>query len=88
LGVLSALVYGGKSRPVLSYPRRRGVFLEPLRKMLMSSTTLATFLKAQAVPPFLVLRDLAQQVANIIPETRDRFSFRRFWGEGLLSTEA
>jgi hypothetical protein len=56
--------------------------------MLMSSTTLATFLKAQAVPPFLVLRDLAQQVANIIPETRDRFSFRRFWVEGLLSTDA
>lgn len=40
------------------------------------------------MPPFLVLSDLARQVAKVIPDTLDRFSFRRFWGEGILSTDA
>ena len=52
------------------------------------STTLANFIRTQAMPPFLVLRDVASQVANLIPETWDRFCFRRFWGEGILSTDA
>jgi len=56
--------------------------------MPISSTTVANFLRAQAAPPFLVLWDLAKQVANIIPETRDRVGFRRFWGDGILSTDA
>jgi hypothetical protein len=56
--------------------------------MLKLSTTLANFLRARALSPFLVLWDLAKRVVNIIPETWDRFSFRRFWGEGILSTDA
>lgn len=56
--------------------------------MLASSTTLANFLRAQATAPFLVLWDLSKQVVNIVPETRDRFNFRRFWGEGIRSTDA
>jgi hypothetical protein len=40
------------------------------------------------MPSFLVLSDLARQVANIIPETWDRFSFRHFWGDAILSTDA
>jgi len=38
--------------------------------------------------PFLVLWDLTKRVSNIVPETWDRFNFRRFWGDGILSTEA
>ena len=56
--------------------------------MLTLSTTLANFLGTQVMQPFLVLWDIAKLVANIIPETRDRFSFRRFWGDGILSTDA
>ncbi|PYU25469.1 MAG: hypothetical protein DMG30_05805 [Acidobacteria bacterium] len=56
--------------------------------MLTLNTTLANFIKTQAMPPFGVLWDLAKQVSKLIPETWDRFSFRRFWGEGILSTDA
>jgi hypothetical protein len=56
--------------------------------MLMLSTILAKFVKAQVMPPFLVLSDLARQAANVIPETWDRFSFRRFWGDAILSSDA
>ncbi len=66
----------------------RGSFRESFRKMSTLSTTLANFIRTQAMPPFLVLRDVASQVANLIPETWDRFCFRRFWGEGMLSTDA
>jgi hypothetical protein len=54
----------------------------------MLSTTLARFIRTQVMPPFLVLSDLAAQVAKVIPGTWDRLSFRRFWGEGILSTDA
>jgi len=40
------------------------------------------------MPPFLVLSDLARQVARAVTETLNRFNFRRFWGEGILSTDA
>jgi hypothetical protein len=40
------------------------------------------------MPPFVVLWDLARRAVNVIPETWDRLSFRRFWGEGILSTDA
>jgi hypothetical protein len=56
--------------------------------MLTSSASLATFIRTQAMPPFLVMWDLARRAANVIPETWDRVSFRRFWGEGILSTDA
>ena len=56
--------------------------------MLMLSAILAKFVKAQVMPPFLVLSDLARQAANVVPETCDRFSFRRFWGDGILSADA
>jgi len=52
------------------------------------SAILARFVKAQVTTPFLVLSDLGRQAANVIPETRDRFSFRRFWGDGILSADA
>jgi len=54
----------------------------------MLSAILAKFVKAQVMPPFLVLSDLARQAANVVPETCDRFSFRRFWGDGILSADA
>lgn len=54
----------------------------------MFSTTLAKFIRTQVVPPFVVLSDLAGQAAKVIPGTWDRLSFRRFWGEGILSTDA
>jgi hypothetical protein len=50
--------------------------------------SLTGFYRAQVRPPLLVLSDLARQVANVIPDTWDRVSFRRFWGEGILSTDA
>lgn len=56
--------------------------------MLTSSAALGNFFKTQALPPFQVLWDLARRVANVIPDTWDRVSFRRFWGEGILSTDA
>jgi hypothetical protein len=57
-------------------------------KMLILSTALARFVKAQVLPPFLVLSDFARQAANVIPETWDRFSFRHFWGDAILSADA
>ena len=51
------------------------------------TTTFAQFVRAQAMPPFLVLRDLAVQLVKIVPETRDRSLFRRFWGEDLPRTD-
>ena len=54
----------------------------------MLSAILARFASARVTTPFLVLSDLARQAANIIPETLDRFSFRRFWGDGILSADA
>jgi hypothetical protein len=56
--------------------------------MLTPTTALARLFRAQAASPFLVISDAARQVANIIPETWDRFCFRRFWGEGILSADA
>lgn len=56
--------------------------------MLMPATALARLLRAQVIPPFLVISDFARQAAGIIPETWDRFSFRRFWGDGILSADA
>jgi hypothetical protein len=56
--------------------------------MLTLSTALANFIRTQAMPPFVVLWDLARRAVNVIPETWDRLSFRRFWGEGILSTDA
>lgn len=53
----------------------------------MLTMTLARFFRSQVRPPLLVLSDLARQVANVIPDTWDRFSFRRFWGEGILSAD-
>ena len=54
----------------------------------MFSATLARFIRTQVMPPFVVLSDLAGQVAKVIPGTWDRLSFRRFWGEGIRSTDA
>jgi hypothetical protein len=48
---------------------------------------LAQFIASHALPPLLVSWDLLTQVARIVPETSDRFSFRRFWGDGSLSAE-
>ena len=56
--------------------------------MLTPSTALANFIRVQAMSPLLVLWDLTKRVSNIVPETVDRFNFRRFWGEGILSTDA
>ena len=64
-----------------------GISASLSEKMPMSNITLA-FIRAQVTPPFLVFSDLARQVARVVPETWDRFSFRRFWGEGILSTDA
>ncbi len=61
--------------------------LKCVREMLTLTTAFAQFVRAQAMPPFLVLRDLAAQFAKIVPETRDRLSFRRFWGEEFLTTD-
>lgn len=52
----------------------------------MFNMTLA-FVREQLMPPLLVFSDLARQVARSIPEALDRFSFRRFWGEAILSTD-
>jgi hypothetical protein len=49
---------------------------------------LAQSIATRAIPPLLVSWDLLTQVARIIPETSDRFSFRRFWGDGSLSADA
>ena len=54
----------------------------------MPSATLARSIKALVMPSFWVLSDFARQAANIIPETWDRFSFRHFWGDAILSTDA
>jgi hypothetical protein len=56
--------------------------------MSILGAVLIRFVKAQIMPPFLVVSDLARQVANVIPETWDRFSFRHFWGDGILSNDA
>jgi hypothetical protein len=56
--------------------------------MLMLNATVARSIKALVMPPFWVLSDLARQAANIIPETWDRFSFRHFWGDAILSSDA
>jgi hypothetical protein len=56
--------------------------------MLTLNSTLDKFIRTQAMPPFVVLWDLAKQVAKIIPETWERFNFRRFWGDAILSTDA
>src|SRR5581483_967797 len=56
--------------------------------MPMLSAVLTNFLRAQVMAPFLVLWDLTKQVSNIVPETRDRFEFRQFWGEGIRSADA
>jgi hypothetical protein len=56
--------------------------------MLTLRTTTVNFIRAHAMPPLAVLWDLSKRVAKIIPETWDRFNFRRFWGEGILSTDA
>jgi len=56
--------------------------------MLMPSATLARSIKALVMPSFWVLSDFARQAANIIPETWDRFSFRHFWGDAILPTDA
>jgi hypothetical protein len=53
----------------------------------MLNMTLA-FIRAHVASPVLVFSDLARRVASVIPETWDRLSFRRFWGEGILSTDA
>jgi len=66
----------------------RAYLRELSSKMLMLSATLARSIKALLMPSFLVLSDLARQAANIIPETWDRFSFRHFWGDAILSTDA
>src|SRR5690242_5896029 len=56
--------------------------------MLTSSAAVEHFIRTQALPPVQVLWDLARRVAKVIPDTCDRLSFRRFWGEGILSTDA
>lgn len=56
--------------------------------MVRLGATVAQFARAQAMPPFLVLRDLAAQFAKIVPETWDRWSFRRFWGEEFVTPDA
>jgi len=56
--------------------------------MLTPTTALARLFRTEAASPFLVISDAARQVANIIPETWDRFCFRRFWGDGILSADA
>src|SRR5258708_18974069 len=40
------------------------------------------------IPPLLVLRELIRYGGRILPETWNRFIFHRFWGEGILSTNA
>jgi hypothetical protein len=57
-------------------------------KTSMLNATMARFIKAQVMPLFFVLADLARQAAKVIPDTWGRLSFRRFWGEGILSTDA
>lgn len=56
--------------------------------MLTRGTVFARLVRAQIASPLLVLSDLARQTANIIPDAWDRFCFRRFWGDGLLSSDA
>lgn len=63
------------------------VFRKPFPGLVFNMSVTG-FLRAQVMPPFLVLSDLARQVAKVIPDTWDRVSFRRFWGEGILSTDA
>jgi hypothetical protein len=56
--------------------------------MIKVGRALARFIATHAIPPLLVSWDLLTHVVRIVPETSDRFSFRRFWGEGSLSTDA
>jgi hypothetical protein len=49
---------------------------------------LRRLLAMHVVPPLLVLWELAKYAGKIFPETWNTFLFRRFWGEGILSTEA
>jgi hypothetical protein len=45
-------------------------------------------LTMRVVPPLLVLWELVRYVGKIFPETWNRFIFHRFWGDGILSTNA
>jgi hypothetical protein len=40
------------------------------------------------VPPLVVLRESAKYAGRIFPETWNGFLFRRFWGEGISSSDA
>jgi len=46
------------------------------------------YVLAQVFPTFSVLRDLASHVTRIFPEAWSKYCFRRFWGDGLLLSEA
>jgi hypothetical protein len=50
--------------------------------------TLGRLLAMHVVPPLVVLRELTKYAGKIFPETWNKFLFRRFWGEGILSTDA
>jgi hypothetical protein len=56
-----------------------------LKKLIRTPIQL---IATQVIPPLSVLWDLASQVAMIVSKTWDRFRFRRFWGEGILSSDA
>lgn len=49
--------------------------------------TFSRFTRSTVAPPVLVLRDLARQLAQIVPDVWDRIQFRRFWGDGSLLTD-
>jgi hypothetical protein len=49
---------------------------------------LGQFLATHVVPPLLALWELAKCIVNILPEAWNKFVFCRFWGLGILSTDA
>lgn len=49
---------------------------------------LGRLLATHVVPPLVVLRELAKYAGKIFSETWSKFLFRRFWGEGTLSSDA
>jgi hypothetical protein len=50
--------------------------------------TLIQYIVMHGVPPLLMLWELVKYAGKIFPETWNKFVFPRFWGEGILTTDA
>jgi len=58
-----------------------------MRRSKRRAPALLQFLLMHIVPPLAVLWELAKRVANLLPDTWNRFVFSRFWGQGILSAD-